>query len=343
VFSRLVGNDPLKITMRRLIGGNRVPHSLLFAGDDGIGKRQFALELAKSLLCVEPTDGEACGVCASCRRADVFAFPRSDDKDAYERVIFSDHPDLGTIVPYNRNLLVKAVRHLEAEANFRPFEARARIFIVDDADKMNAAASNALLKTLEEPPETTYIFLITSRPDSLLPTIRSRCQSLRFAPVEIEEIERYLMDERAFSRDEARLASRLSRGSVGRAVSINIGEFMVTRERMLNVLRRGLLDRDRAGLLKLSEEISDAKNKGNFEDSLDTLESLVHDVWLISKRGDGHILNVDLSDELANLAAARLDAQYTEWVSAIEKLRSDLIVNLNKRISADDLFLTMSV
>jgi DNA polymerase III subunit delta' len=344
VLNRLAGNDPVKITMRRLIGGGRIPHSLLFAGDEGVGKRQFALELAKSLLCATPEGtGEACGACPSCRRADTFTYPKSDDKDAYKRVIFSDHPDVGTIIPYNRSILVDSVRHLEAEANFRPYEAGARIFIVDDVDKMNPSASNALLKTLEEPPETTYIFLITSRPDSLLPTIRSRCQTLRFAPVGITSIEQFLIGDRAFSHDEARLASRLSRGSVGRAVSINVAAFTAMRDRMLNVLRRAILGKDRAGLLKLSEEASDAKNKDSFEESLDTLESLIHDVWLISLGAEQQVLNVDLQDELANLAAAAEPGRFPHWVTAIEKMRSDLIVNINKRISADALFMTMTV
>src|SRR2546421_9743273 len=175
--------------LRRLIAADRVPRSFLFAGDDGVGKRQFALELAKAFVCKEPVGGEACDACAACRRAGVFAFPKADDKDAHKKVILSEYPDIGTVIPYNRNILVDAIRDLEREANFLPFEGSARLFVIDEADKMNDAATNALLKTLEEPPPTTYLFLITSRPDSLLPTIRSRCQTLRFAPVETAEIE----------------------------------------------------------------------------------------------------------------------------------------------------------
>ena len=316
---------------------------MLLAGDEGVGKRQFALELVKSFICLDPADGEACGVCAVCRRAGVFAFPKSDDRDAHKRIIFSDHPDVGTVIPYNRNILVDAIRHLESEANFRPYEAKARFFIIDDADKMNDAASNALLKTLEEPPPTTHIFLITSRPDSMLPTIRSRCQMLRFAPVPGDKIEKYLIEERAFSHDEARLAARLSRGSIGRAVSINVEKFRKSRDRMLAVVTNVIESGDRAALLRIAEEMNDAKNKENFEDSLDTLQSLIHDVWTLKVSGDAsRVVNTDLSDRLANLAANSGTADMPKWLADIDTMRENFAVNINRKVAADALFVSMA-
>src|SRR5438105_3066948 len=106
MLDRLIGNENAKITLRRLIAADRVPHSFLFAGDDGVGKRQFATELGKALLCTEPVDEESCGVCNACRRADTFALPRDDDKDGHKKVVLSEHPDLGIVIPYNRNILV---------------------------------------------------------------------------------------------------------------------------------------------------------------------------------------------------------------------------------------------
>src|SRR5687767_10869160 len=188
MFNKLAGNDNVKQTLRRLIAGNRVPNSLLFAGDEGVGKFQFALGVAKSFVCTEPTDGEGCGVCSACKRAETFVFSKSEKGEDYDRVFFSEHLDVGVVIPFNRNVRIGAIRALEREANFNPYEASTRFLIVVDAEKMADPAANALLKTLEEPPPTSHIFLITSRPDSLLPTIRSRCQTLRFAPVSCEEI-----------------------------------------------------------------------------------------------------------------------------------------------------------
>lgn len=343
MFKRLVGNDQVKYGLRHLLANSRVPNSILFAGDDGVGKRQFAIELAKSLVCASPSDLEACDVCPACRRAETSAMPRPDDRDAYKRVIFSDHPDVGFVLPFNRNILVDAIRHLESEANFRPYESKARFFIIDGADKMNDSAANALLKTLEEPPTTTHIFLITSRPDSLLPTIRSRCQTVRFAPVEGAEVERYLIEQRAFSHDEARLGARLSRGSIGRAVSINFEKFKTRREKMLAVLTNVLATGDRAALLKIAEELNDAKNKDSFEDSVDLLQSLIHDVWALKVTGDDHrVVNTDLIERLAALAANSGSKDLPKWLADIDVMRENFAVNINRKVAADALFVSMS-
>ena len=344
MFDKLVGNHHIKTTLRRLLGRGRVPNAMLFAGDDGIGKRQFALELARNFLCTDDEVDEACGLCPACRRADVFAFPKADAKgEDYDEVFFSEHPDVGTVIPFNRNLRVGAIRELEREANFRPYEGSARFFIVDDADKMNESASNALLKTLEEPPPTTYIFLITSRPDSLLPTIRSRCQVLRFAPVGKDEIEQYLINERAFSHDEARLASRLSRGSIGRAVSLDIADFRSCRERMLSTLHSAIATGDRASLMRVSEEMSDAKNKENFEESLGILDSLIHDIWSLRTAGDEtRLANADLTDYLRRLADQAGPADLPGWLADIETMRQNLIVNINRKVAIAALFAGMA-
>ena len=343
MFSGLVGNDSVKHRLRHLLASGRLPNSLLFAGDDGVGKRQFALAIAKSFVCKEPVKGEACGVCAACRRAGTFVFPKPDNKDGHEVVIFSEHTDVGIVIPYNRNILVKAVRHLESEANFRPNEARARFFIIDNADKMNDSASNALLKTLEEPAPTSYLFLITSRPDALLTTIRSRCQTLRFAPVETDAMERFLIDDRAFSHDEARLAARLSRGSIRRALSVDVDKFREQRTRMLSVVRSALLTGESAAMLRISEEMNDAKNKDRFEENLDILESVIHDIWTVRVGGDlQQIVNNDIALGISELAESADSDRLALWLADIETIRRNLAVNINRRVATDALFTAMA-
>ncbi len=343
MFNTLIGNDNIKQTLKRFLKNGRVPNSMLFAGDEGVGKRQFALELAKAAICTDEAEAEACGVCAACTRADSFSLPTSEKGDDYGQVFFSGHPDVGVVIPFRRTVRVDAIRDLEREANFRPFEASARFFIVEDADKMNDASSNALLKTLEEPPSTSHIFLITSRPDSLLATIRSRCQTLRFAPVACEEIEKFLIADRAFTHDEARLAARLSRGSVGRAASVKIEEVRLRREKMLSVITSVIENGDRALLLRTSESMNDAKNKDTFEDNLDLLQSLIHDVWTLRIGGDAsRVVNTDLTDKLSSLAGVSGRADMPAWLSAIDNLRENLAVNVNRRIAVDALFVTIA-
>jgi len=343
MFADLIGNDSVKQVMKRFIASRRLPNSLIFAGDEGVGKRQFALAAVRAMLCRNAIDSEPCGVCSICKRVSEFAFPADDDKDAHKLVIWSGHRDVGTVVPYKRNILVDAIRSLEAEANFRPYEAESRFFIIDEADKMNDAAANALLKTLEEPPATSHIFLITSRPDSLLQTIRSRCQMLRFSPVERSQVEQYLIEQKAYSHDEARLAAALSHGSIGRAISINADEYRRRSERMMAVVNNAITGRDFATLLKISEEMNDAKNKDGFETEIDMLESLLLDVWRVSRTGDDKaIVNTEYSATLNRLAEQISSRIIPSWIEIIEKLRGELNVNVNRKVATDSLFVSMA-
>lgn len=343
MLNKLIGNEQVKEILRRFIANERVPNSLIFAGPDGVGKRQFALALAKSLVCTDRTTAEGCELCPSCRRVGGFVFPKADDKDAHELVIWSEHPDVGTVIPYKQFVLVDAIRHLEKESNFRPFEAAARIFIIDDADRMNDAAANALLKTLEEPPATTHIFLITSRPDSMLATIRSRCQMVRFSPIETNLVERLLVEEREFSVDDARIAAAISHGSVGRAISIKIDEYQKRCERMLGVIRDALVTGDIASMLRTSEELNDAKNKEKVEHNLDLLASLTHDIWSLNLSGDKtRIVNIEQTAAITELAANVHGINLATWVDDIATMRQNFNVNINRKVAMDALFVGMA-
>jgi DNA polymerase III subunit delta' len=351
MFDKLIGNNHLKDVFRRLLISQRLPHSLLFVGEEGVGKRTFALELAKAFVCQNPQAGEACDVCGACKRADKFHIPHVDEntkvdeklKDQFKKVFFSEHSDIGMVVPLKRNILVDAIRNLEEEANFRPFEARGRFFIIDNADKLNDEASNALLKTLEEPSETTYIFLITSRPASLLPTIRSRCQIVRFAPVDTRQIEGYLEGTKHFTIDDSELLSKLAHGSIGRALELDLGKFRERRETLLKVLESLLTNNNRAVLLKAAEEINDAKNKEYYEDYLETLQTLIHDVWILRLgETEEKIINADLKEKLKRLSENAESRRLWAWLTEIETLRENLSVNVNRKIATDALFMQMA-
>ncbi|MEP6903057.1 MAG: DNA polymerase III subunit delta' [Actinomycetota bacterium] len=343
MFDKLIGNDHIKEILRRMIAKDRIPHSLLFTGIEGVGKKQFALRLAKSFVCVNRQNTESCDKCVACKRADRFNFPKSDDRDAHKEVIFSEFPDIGLVIPYNKNILVDAVRDLEKEANYRPYEAKARIFIIDEADKMNDAASNALLKTLEEPVATTYLFLISSRPDSLLQTIRSRCQTISFAPIETTEIEQSLLSGGKVSPLDAELVARLSAGSIGRALNLNLEKFRGQREAMLKVLQSIAGKPDQLALLKAGEEMNDAKNKDDYEHYLEILQTLIHDLWIL-KHGanEKNLVNVDLLPQFKKLSETTGNKRPAAWLNEIEVLRETLAVNVNRKIAIDALFVQMA-
>jgi DNA polymerase-3 subunit delta' len=343
MFSRLAGNSDVKDALRRMMAADRLPGALLFSGPDGVGKRQFALELAKASLCPKAKDFEACDVCPVCQRIPRIEIPTDDDKnkDNFKRVFSSEHPDVGMAHRYKRFILVDAIRHLEAEANFRPYEGEKRFFIVDEADHMNDAAANALLKTLEEPPATSHIILLTAMPGALLPTIRSRCQTLRFAPVAREEIEQYL--KASHSHEDARLAARLSRGSIGRAVSLDLEVFRRQREAMLHVLQSAALRGGLANLLRLAEALNDPKQKDEFEAQTEILQMLISDTLHLKMRARAaEVVNEDVADDLMRIAEAVSTARIESWVNEIELLNERLAVNINRKIAADRLFVQMA-
>src|SRR5215468_15499 len=219
MFDELTGNERVKAALKRMLVADRLPGALLFVGEEGIGKKKFALEVARALNCRTPINGEGCGSCPACRRILHLNYPASSNPDDWIPIIWTDHPDVGMVVAPRRMLRVDQMRQIESEANFRPVEGKARVFLIDEAEKLNDASANALLKVLEEPPSTSHLILITSRPAMLLPTILSRCQTIRFSPLTPAEIETHLTKNKLADNKTARLRARAAGGSIGRALA----------------------------------------------------------------------------------------------------------------------------
>ena len=344
MFDRLVGNQRAKETLLRMLARRRVPGALLFAGEESVGKREFAVELAKSLNCRDPRGVEACDRCPSCRRVPRFAPPpASDDKERGRHIAWSEHPDVGLVRRERAVITVYQAREIERESNYRPQEGRARVFIIDEADRMNDEAANALLKTLEEAAPTSHLVLVSSRPAGLLSTIRSRCQAVRFAPLAAAEIEDYLVKNGKRAGGEARLVARLARGRMGGALELDLDAYREQRDAMLKVAESlAASPPDRARLLRAAEELTDAKRKDDYEPHLDTLSTLLHDAWLLSLDARSEIVNEDLRERLARVAAGVDNRRATRWLALIEELRARLLVNVNRRVATDALFLSMA-
>ena len=344
MFSKLIGNDEVKETLRRLLSTGRLPGSLLFTGEPGVGKKLFALELAKALNCRNRQGVEACDECPTCKRISRSTFPPfNDDDDDKGRLIWSEHPDVAMVRPYKQIIRVGPMRELEREANFRPFEGTARVFIIEDAEYMNDQSANALLKTLEEPEPATHLVLTTTNPTALLATIRSRCQTIQFAPIAAEEIERYLIEIKNLTKKDAQLLARTSRGSLGRACSADIETYRDRREAMLRVLTSLTLTGDRVDLLRSAEELAAAKDRDEYEELLDVLEALIRDAWALSLgRPKETIVNLDVFGQLQQIADGLRSSKAGSWLQQIEELRGTLEVNINRKIASDALVMAMS-
>lgn len=343
MFDQITGNERVKNLLRRMLEEQRIPGALLFSGEEGIGKKLFALELARALNCRSRIGVEACGNCPICKRISTINFPTSDEVEERRRIFWTDHPDVGVVEPPTRVFHVAQMRTIEREANFRPYEGNARVFIIDDADKLNDQSANALLKTLEEPPRTANIVLITSRPAVLLPTIRSRCQQIRFSPLTAAEIERHLLDNKLANAADARLRARCAAGSIGRALSDDVESYKQRREAMLGVLEALALTGDRTRLLRAAEGLNDARNKDNYEANLELLETLIRDALLVSVVADQErVVNPDVLPRLEQLARGLDRRRAADWIAQIEEVREQLIVNINRKAATDALFLTMA-
>ena len=171
-FADLIGHAKPLESIRAALANGRLHHAYLFVGPEGVGKHTIARALAQAVHCSELT-GDYCGRCVNCAS-----------------IIDGNHPDVRSVqpLPGKKEISIQQVRELERELRFRSFTGKRKIAIVDPADLMNVAAQNALLKTLEEPPDHSLIVLITPNGGGLLPTLRSRCLRLAFAPLARAEV-----------------------------------------------------------------------------------------------------------------------------------------------------------
>src|ERR1700682_4390006 len=343
MFNQLAGNQRVKDLLKRMLESQRVPGALLLSGEDGVGKKLFAVELAKALNCRTPKGVEACDQCSSCLRISKSNYPQSDRSEDWDQIIRTDHADVGMVIAPRRVLKVDQMRAIEREANYRPFEGKARVYIIDDAEKLNDASANALLKILEEPPRPSHIVLITARPATLLPTIRSRCQMIRFSPLTVAEIEEHLVRDKSIKPGEARLRARLAGGSIARALASDVESFRSQRDVMLRVLEALAFTGNWADLLWAAEQMNDAKHKDYYESSLEILEALIRDAWMIGMGvSEEQIVNEDLRTQLANIGQNIDSHEAALWISQIEELGEQLAVKVNRKVATDALFLSMA-
>src|SRR5712692_2988036 len=200
-FRDVIGHRRLVGLLSRSVRHETLPPSLIFAGPDGVGKRLAAIATAQALNCIAGDDlSDACGVCAAC-----------------SRIARGIHPEVLVVEPgENGSIKIEQVREIVDRAAYRPFEGRRRVVIIDEADALVAPAQNALLKTLEEPPPSSVLILVTSRPDVLLPTVRSRCPQLRFRQLGAHDIAAALV-ARGHAETEARVIAATADGSIGRS------------------------------------------------------------------------------------------------------------------------------
>ncbi|HEB75989.1 MAG TPA: DNA polymerase III subunit delta' [Nitrospirae bacterium] len=318
LMNAITGHDRPKHILLGSLATSRVATTYLFAGESGIGKRLTAIEFARAVNCLDPVtvsdrgrDGaraeglDACDRCSSCRK--------------FSSLV---HPDLKLVEPEGGVIRIDAVREIQEFLSFAPYEGRKKVVVMDDAECMNQAASNAFLKTLEEPPPDSLIILVTAAPERLLDTIRSRCFVVRFSPLSTDAC-REVIAGRLSGIDAAELES-LAVFSMGRPGVAIQGEGMLLRDTVGamvgDILRGGLSVQ--------------WKDRAEMEQWCSLFLTVLRDVMVmkISPDAGDLLINRWLEDEMSAVGRAmELEALlrlYTELTALMEHFRFNLNMSI---------------
>ncbi len=254
-FKDILGHERQIEILKKSILSGRTAHAFLFAGPEGVGKMLTALAFAKALNC-SYFDGDSCGRCDDCSRIEA-----------------GTHINVFTIAPEEGLIRIGAVRELQNALRYRA-ERGTKVAIVEGADRLKTEAANALLKTLEEPPQGSVIVLVTSSPADLLPTVVSRCQRINFHVLSEEVLKRLVMDVGGVGPEEAAVVARLAGGTMKRVPAYLDREALARREeRVARIL--SISGTDRAELVDLAGELS---ADGDLENTLDYLKICIRDL-----------------------------------------------------------------
>jgi len=318
-FKDVVGNVGVKKILHRALKQQKLPNSLLFAGHEGIGKKETALVVAKALNCLKKT-ADACEECAHCRTINNGNFP-----------------DVMVISSVKEVLKIDQMRLLKDTAYLKPMAGRKRVFIIDEAEKMNDEASNSLLKILEEPPPFSHIILVTPNPYRIIPTIKSRCQIFQFSPIPKEEIQKALV-AKGFQPERAQILSLLVDGNLKQALSMEWEEVQSQRKKAWHLFLALNKKENAADLLK---EFSASRSviKEELESTLGILASFYRDVILVKEEAEiEFLLNPDFTEDLGEVAQSLSSVQALDFLDQIEFAISALRRNLNVNILVSSIF-----
>lgn len=242
-MSSIIGNLEQRENLKKIIQTRTIGHAYMFVGIEGIGKNMIAREFAKAILCENPTE-TYCDQCECCN-------------------IFDNSPDFVSITDVDGVIKVGDIRVLSEDIVLKPVKSNRRVFLIDNADRMNESAQNALLKILEEPPAYATIILVVSNREKILRTIQSRCNEIHFSPLTLEEMKSYCK-----LKNESEELLQYARGSIGKLKKIknsNYIQSVIELEKALNY--QDLLEMNRA-LSKIKEK---KEMKENIQDILELL------------------------------------------------------------------------
>ena len=338
MFEGFYGNGQVVATLRQMVERDRIPQTLIFAGQSGLGKATLARRFAQQMLDhpekIEHDDLSLEENAALIQeREKMPAEKRNDDP-----LVFSSHPDFLTFPPDGplRQISIPQMRLLKERAQFKPLHGKRRVFLIDHLDRANEQAANSLLKTLEEPPEHLILIATVENVYDLLPTIRSRAVILTFSPLSNEDMQQFAREHRLQDADK-RIA--LSGGSPGVALTLDIAAYEKRRTAMHALLKTASGASGFATWMPYSEAIGRSKNE-KLEIQLNMLYGLLRDLMILQESG-GDIRNSDMRGELTVLANRVSRKWIVRAVKKVDEIAELLRRNIQKTIALDDLIVDL--
>ena len=323
-FRDIIGHKQEIAHLERAIETGKVSHAYIFSGDKGTGKRRLADAFAETLQC-EGTGVRPCGECHSCRQAES-----------------GNHPDIIYIRHEKPTSIgVEDIREqLTGDNQIRPYNGRYKIYMIPDAERMTVQAQNAILKTIEEPPEYAVIILMTTNEQVFLDTIRSRCVVLNLKPVPDEQVKSYLMEQIQIPDYQADICVAFAQGNIGKAVRLASSEdFSAIKSSAMQLIRN-------AGKMEISDLIDYVKEvqeyKISIQDYLDILALWYRDMVYFKATRD--IDGIVFQDEIRTIRETVKVCSYEgveEVMKAIESAKTRLNANVNFDLTMELLFLVI--
>jgi DNA polymerase-3 subunit delta' len=337
----VIGQHRVKELLRRAFEAQRIPHAYLFIGPDGVGKDAMAVELARTINC-EHLDRAPCGTCGSCLKMTslqhpnlslVFALPTgkagsettlggltAGDIETIQRQLRLKAANLyyDIQIPKANEIRVASIRELRMTVAYSPFASGMKCIVIIDAERMNEEASNALLKTLEEPTPRTVIILTSAHPEKLLPTIVSRCQMVRFDPLTELDIVSALIEREGVEKTQARLVARLAHGSYSQAVDLLGTDVQRRRTQAVNFIRTAMMNSP-AGLTAFIDEVLAGSDRPGAEEWLSILELWLRDAMLLREVGEEAIVNVDQREDLFSFSSRFPHADIAKAIEFVDR------------------------
>lgn len=323
-FSEIVGHEQIKEHMQAAIRDKKPFHAYLFQGEEGVGKEALARTFAAGLQCQSESVDKPCKECVSCRQMES-----------------GNQPDVIWVTREKASLGVDEIREqLCNTMDIKPFSSPYKIYLVPEAEKMTEAAQNALLKTIEEPPEYGIVILMTSNISALLPTIQSRCLTMEFRPLSTAVVESYVKEHCQVPDYQARASAAFAQGNLGKAMRYAKSEDFIERKDHIISLLRHVEQMDLSEMLAVIKDLGTRKDE--VRDYIDLMVLWYRDVLLFKATKDiNQLLFQDEASYISREASRRSYEKIEEILQAFEKAKVRLRANVNFDITMELMLLTL--